>query len=244
MSPQAGFLLQTEILPRLISAIPQAVSFIGSEDAQELVQDGTLIAARMIHNAEQAGKQVVRNPGVGRQGARKVRTISAGNVVFYTIQTLKCGRRSTVSSTVDVYGSGTQINGVTRLTSLDEAAPMTRLDDIGEPLLLHVVLSRDEEDPGTKASRKMDWDSDLRTLRLKGEHGEQGAIPPIRAEGTCAALTWGRLPPAQILLRQTCSSERAASRNTNCRPLPSGHTGWVSLTPFNTCSQTRRSAPP
>ena len=57
MSPQAGFLLQTEVLPRLISAIPQAVSFIGSEDAQELIQDGTLIAAQMIHNAERAGKE-------------------------------------------------------------------------------------------------------------------------------------------------------------------------------------------
>jgi len=82
MSPQAGFLLQTEVLPRLISAIPQAVSFIGSEDAQELVQDGTLIAAQMIHNAERAGKQVLRNPGAGRRGARKLKTISAGNVAF------------------------------------------------------------------------------------------------------------------------------------------------------------------
>ena len=47
MSPKAGFLLQAEVLPRLISAIPQAVSFIGSEDAQELVQDGTLIGGRV-----------------------------------------------------------------------------------------------------------------------------------------------------------------------------------------------------
>ena len=109
MSPQAGFLLQTEVVPRLISAIPQAVSFIGSEDAEELVQDGTLIAAKMIDNAEQAGKKVVKNPGAGRRGARKIKTISAGNVAFYTIQKLKCGRRSTGSSTVDVYGSGTQI---------------------------------------------------------------------------------------------------------------------------------------
>ena len=123
MSPQAGFLFQDQIIPRLISAIPNAVSFIGSEDAEELVQDGTLIAAQMIHNAEQAGKKVVRNPGASRRGARKIRTISAGNMAYYTIQKLKCGRRSTGSSTVDVYGSGTQINGTTRLTSLDEAAP-------------------------------------------------------------------------------------------------------------------------
>src|ERR1017187_4152947 len=140
MSPHAGFLLQDQIVPRLISAIPHAVSFIGSEDAQELVQDGTLIAAKMIHNAEQAGKKVVRNPGAGRRSARRIRTISAGNVAFYTIQKLKCGRRSSGSRTVDVYGSGTQINGTTRLTSLDEAGPVTGLDDVGEPLVLHDVL--------------------------------------------------------------------------------------------------------
>jgi DNA-binding CsgD family transcriptional regulator len=169
MSPQAGFLLQTEVLPRLKSAIPNAVSFIGSEDAEELVQDGTLIAAQMIHNAEQAGKKVVRNPGAGRRSARRVRTISAGNVAFYTIQKLKCGRRSTGSSVVDVYGSGTQINGATRLTSLDEAAPVTSVDDVGEPLVLHDVLSRDEEDPGTKAARRLDWDSFMASLSARDQ---------------------------------------------------------------------------
>ena len=104
MSPQAGFLLQTQVLPRLISAIPIAVSFIGSEDAQELIQDGTALAAQMIHNAEQAGKKVIKTPG-SRRGARKlsaVKTISAGNIAFYTLQKLKCGRRSTGSSVVDV----------------------------------------------------------------------------------------------------------------------------------------------
>ena len=123
----------------------------------------------MIHNAEQAGKNVVRNPGAGRRGARKIRTISAGNVAFYTIQKLKCGRRSTGSSMVDVYGSGTQINGATRLTSLDEAAPGASVDDVGEPLLLHDVLSRDEEDPGTKAARKMDYDSFMATLSARDQ---------------------------------------------------------------------------
>jgi hypothetical protein len=169
MSPQAGFLLQDQIIPRLISAIPNAVSFIGSEDAQELVQDGTLIAAQMIHNAEQAGKKVVRNPGAGRRGTKKLKTISAGNVAFYTIQKLKCGRRSTGSSTVDVYGSGTQINGTTRLTSLDEVTPMTSADDIGEPLVLHDLLSNDQEDPGTKAARKMDWDSFMASLSARDQ---------------------------------------------------------------------------
>jgi hypothetical protein len=168
MSPQAGFLLQDQIIPRLKSAIPIAVSFIGSEDAHELIADGTLIAAQMIHAAEQAGTKLVRNPGAGR-GARKIKTISAGNVAYYTIQKLKCGRRSTGSSVVDVYGSGTQINGATRLTSLDEAAPVTSVDDVGEPLVLHDVLSRDEEDPGTRAARKMDWQTFMVSLSARDQ---------------------------------------------------------------------------
>ena len=119
MSPQSAWLLQQQIVPRLKSCVPESVLCVGSENAEELVQDGTLITAQMIHNAERSGKKVVRNPGAGRRSARKSRTISAGNVAYYTIQKLKCGRRSSGSSAVDVYGSGTQINGTTRLTSLD-----------------------------------------------------------------------------------------------------------------------------
>jgi len=123
----------------------------------------------MIHNAEQAGTKLVRNPSAGRRGARTVKTTSAGNVAFYTIQKLKCGRRSTGSSVVDVYGSGTQINGTTRLTSLDEAAPVTSVDDVGEPLVLHDVLSRDEEDPATRAARKMDWQTFMASLSTRDQ---------------------------------------------------------------------------
>ncbi len=52
MSPQLGWVLQEEVVPRLGSAIPQAVKCIGCEDHQELIQDATAIAARMLHNVE------------------------------------------------------------------------------------------------------------------------------------------------------------------------------------------------
>jgi hypothetical protein len=83
MSPEAGFLLQDQIVPRLQSAIPSAVSFIGSKDAQELVQDGTCMAAKMMHNAELAGKKVTRS-AAGEQGE-----ISAGNIAYFTIVKLR-----------------------------------------------------------------------------------------------------------------------------------------------------------
>jgi len=108
MSPQAGYLLQEEVVPRLRGAIPHNVRCVGAEDPEELIQDGTAIAAKMLHNAEAAGKKV-----------------TPGNIAYYTIQHLKSGRRSTGSTVVDVLGTGTQLNGAARLTSFDEVAPWT-----------------------------------------------------------------------------------------------------------------------
>ena len=48
MSPQAGWLLQEEVVPRLRASIPRNVNYVGSEDAEELIQDGTAIAAAII----------------------------------------------------------------------------------------------------------------------------------------------------------------------------------------------------
>lgn len=141
MSPQAGFILQDQVVPRLKSAIPKVVHCVGAEDAQELIQDSIAMAAKMLHNTEQAGKKV-----------------TPGNIAYYTIQHIKSGRRSTGSSTVDVYGSGTQLKGNTRLNSLEEVVASNE-ESGGEIFELHDVLSRDEEDPGTKAARKMDWAS-------------------------------------------------------------------------------------
>jgi hypothetical protein len=141
MSPRAGFILQDQVVPRLRSAIPKVVHCVGSEDAQELIQDSIAMAAKLMHNVEKTGKQV-----------------TPGNIAYYTIQHIKSGRRSTGYSTVDVYGSGTLLNGKTRLNSLEEVVASNE-ETGGEIFELHDVLSRDEEDPGTKAARKMDWAS-------------------------------------------------------------------------------------
>jgi hypothetical protein len=94
MSPQAGFLLQTQLVPRLRSAIPIVVHCVGAGDAQELIQDATAMAAKLMHNVEAAGKKV-----------------TPGNIAFYTLQHIKSGRRPTRSSMSDVHGSGTQLAG-------------------------------------------------------------------------------------------------------------------------------------
>ena len=101
MSPQAGFILQDQVVPRLQSAIPKVVHCVNSEDHRELIQDSIAMAAKMMHNVEITKKKV-----------------TPGNIAYYTIQHLKSGRRSTGSSYADVMGSGTQLKARTRLNSL------------------------------------------------------------------------------------------------------------------------------
>ena len=114
MTSYAGDLLCTEIVPRIRSAVPAAVNFVGCEDAEEVIQDGTALAAKMMHNAEHAGKKVTRS-ATGRHGE-----ITAGNVAYYAIQHVKSGRRSVGYSRADVMATATQLSGRTRLNSLDD----------------------------------------------------------------------------------------------------------------------------
>src|ERR1039457_3436748 len=160
MSPQAGFVLQDQVVPRLRSAIPNVVHCVGSEDAQELIQDSIAMAAKLMHNVEAAGK-----------------TVTPGNIAYYTIMHIKSGRRSTGSSVVDVMGSGTQLKGNTRLNSLEEVVASNE-ENGGEIFELHDVLSRDEEDPGTKACRRIDWQSFMASFSARNQ-----AIIQFMAEG-------------------------------------------------------------
>jgi len=48
MSPQAGWILQEEIVPRIAGAVPHSILCVGAEDRQELVCDGiTMSDSRM-----------------------------------------------------------------------------------------------------------------------------------------------------------------------------------------------------
>jgi hypothetical protein len=147
MSPQAGWILNEEIVPRLCGAVPQSVRCVGSEDHQELIQDATCMAARMLDRVEQQGK-------LGK--------ITPGNIAYYTIQHLKSGRRANGSSRVDVFGSSTQLNGASKLHSLSEVVSVSECGD--EIFELHDVISNDHEDPSVQAARKIDWDTFLAGL--------------------------------------------------------------------------------
>jgi len=139
MSPQVGFLLQDQVLPRLRAVVPRSVLCVGSEDHDELVADATCLAARIMHNAEANGK-----------------TVTASSAAYYAIQHCKSGRRAVGHSAVDVHGSATQLQGHSRLESMEEVVAIDEITG-GEIYLLHDVLSNDADDPSMAVARKLDW---------------------------------------------------------------------------------------
>ncbi len=185
MSPQQGTLLVREVAPRLHSAIPNAVSHVGSEDTRELLQDGLAMAAKMLTRANHKGKKV-----------------TAGNVADYTLQHLKSGRRTVGFSSVDVLGSATQLNGRSVVSSIDEDVPLP--GEVEGDIPVAELMSRDVEDPATQAARKLDWQEFVASREsVAGEQGfaeEPAADPPAPT---------GRSPAAVFRHRPACRRPRA-----------------------------------
>jgi hypothetical protein len=148
MSPQAGYLLQDQIAPRIAAVVHRSIKPVGSEDAEELTADGITMAAKMVERLEQQGKL---NNGAG-----------ACNVAYYTLQHLKSGRRAAGSSSVDVHGSMTQLQGHVEPHSFSEVVSQSEAGD--EIFELADVVSVDSEDPATIAARNLDWDAFLHSL--------------------------------------------------------------------------------
>ena len=142
MSPQAGWILRDKIAPRIAAVVPRSIQAVGAEDHAELVQDGITMAAKMIDRVEVQGK-------LGK--------VTPGNIAYYTIQHLKSGRRAGGSSTVDIMATATQLNGSTRLHSLNEVVSQSEAGD--EIFELQDVISNEREDPSTQAARNIDWDA-------------------------------------------------------------------------------------
>jgi DNA-binding NarL/FixJ family response regulator len=140
MSPEAGWLLVDQIVPRLRAVIPRSVLTVGSEDHEELVQDATCLAARIMHNGEQKCKRVPHS-----------------SAAYYAIQHCKSGRRAVGHSSVDALGSATQLQGKSRLESMEEVVAVNE-ESGGEIYLLHDVLSDDADDPSVAVARKLDWE--------------------------------------------------------------------------------------
>ena len=143
MSPHAGFVLMEEIAPRLKAVMPN-IKPVGAEDTEELLQDALAVAAKMLHDLEQRGK-----------------TVTPGNIVYYTVLHMKSGRRSYSAGRTDTMGSGTQLDGKSMVLSFEEPAGID--GETGEEIPLGDLLSGHGDDPSTTATRTIDWEAFLAT---------------------------------------------------------------------------------
>ena len=144
MSPMLNEMLVTEVVPRL-RATARSIPKIGHEDDEEILQETTLMAARMMESAEKAGRKFV-----------------AGNMVHYATKVARSGRRSHYSGRSDVFSPGCQIDGKARHESLDEEIDFGS----GETGVRHEVIATrgyqgQESDPAEEAARNLDWESFL-----------------------------------------------------------------------------------
>jgi hypothetical protein len=144
MSPAAGDLLVEHIAPRLRATIPRCVKPVGAEDAEELVQDAIAMAAKMLDAVERNGK-----------------TVTPGNIAYYTILHMKSGRRSQNASRADVSAPGTQLDSKSCLLSMEEEVGYD--PELDEAVTLGDILTENREDPAMAAARNIDWELFIET---------------------------------------------------------------------------------
>ena len=134
-------MLVNEVVPRLRNAA-RFIPKIGHEDDEEIAQDATLMAARMMDSAEKAGHP-----------------ITAGNASYYATKAARSGRRSYYTGRSDVMSPGCQIDGKARHDWLDDEVEF----ESGESGTLHDVVAPrgyqgEEPDPAEEAARNLDWE--------------------------------------------------------------------------------------
>jgi hypothetical protein len=137
-------MLVHEVVPRLRNVV-RTIPKVGHEDDEEIIQDATFMAARMMDSAEKAGKM-----------------ITAGNASYYAAKAARSGRRSYYTGRSDVMSPGCEIDGNARHEWLDDEIEM-EFGDIGT---LHDVIvppgyQGQEPDPAEEAARNLDWQSFL-----------------------------------------------------------------------------------
>jgi hypothetical protein len=137
-------MLVYEVVPRLRGTV-RSVPKVGHEYDEEIIQDSTLMAARMMDSAEKAGRK-----------------FGGSNMAYYATKAARSGRRSYYSGRSDVMSPGCQIDGKARHASLDDEIEM-EFGDVGS---LHEVIGShpyqgQEPDPAEEAARNLDWESFL-----------------------------------------------------------------------------------
>jgi len=137
-------MLVNEVVPRLRN-VARSIPKVGSEDDEEITQDATLMAARMMVAAEEAG-----------------RSFTAGNIAHYATRAARSGRRSYYAGKSDAMSPGCQLGGRARFKSLDDPVEF----EAGDEGTMYDVIppfgtNDHESDPAEEAARNLDWEAFL-----------------------------------------------------------------------------------
>jgi hypothetical protein len=177
-------MLLKEIQPRIAASIGKGrIKLHGCEDRDELVADGVALAARMLHAAEAAGK-----------------TVTAGNIAFYTLQALKSGRRSGYAGHTDVLSPGAAMTGHCFVRSMEEAIGCHDDDPDGE-ITLHDLLVAPGDSPDVACARDLDWDEVVPHLDARRRHVLLGTAQGHGTDEMAKEL--GVTPPRVSQLRES-----------------------------------------
>ena len=144
MSPQAGMMLVDEIAPRLRIST-RKLSKVGADDHDELYADGIAIAAGMLASAERRGKEV-----------------PPASVAEYSTRHLAVGRRSTFGGRLDAICPAAQLDGKSRLTSME--AELGCDTETGETVCVGDFVAGEGDDPAQAAARNLDWQAFMSNL--------------------------------------------------------------------------------
>jgi hypothetical protein len=137
-------MLVHEVVPRLRKSV-HTIPKVGHEDDEEIIQDCTLQAARMMDSAEKSGQK-----------------FTAGNMAYYATKAARSGRRSYYTGRSDVFSPGCMIDGKARHEWMDAEVEF----ETGDSGTLHDVITPyhyqgQESDPAQEAARNLDWESFL-----------------------------------------------------------------------------------
>jgi len=137
-------MLINEVYPRLRNAA-HSIPKVQSEDDLDLIQDTTLMAARMMEAAEKAGQKY-----------------TAGNMAYYAVKAARSGRRSHFTGKCDVMSARCQFLKMSRLEDLDAEVEF----ETGDTGTMHDVVGSygyqgQESDVAEEAARNVDWASFL-----------------------------------------------------------------------------------
>lgn len=162
MSPAAGQMLLNDIVPKLDGVIARGgVKTTGCEDLDELKAEGRAMAAELLDAAESKGK-----------------TVTPGNIAYYTIQALKSGRRFGYAGRLDAMCPAAALDGKVSMVSLDAPIGESDDDDASEERTLHTCLASSFEDPSAAGARELDWQ-----LAMDALGGRERAVVMTTARG-------------------------------------------------------------